>query len=49
MFRSYFLSWKWAPRAYGGALVIFALLWFTVEIAGWFANRMEVQGNAMKK
>jgi peptide/bleomycin uptake transporter len=47
MFRSYFLSWKWAPYAYGGAFFIYFLLWFQVEIASWFANWMEVQGNVV--
>ncbi len=47
MFRSFFLSWKWALPAYGGIISIFALLLFQVLTAWRFADWMLTVGGVV--
>jgi peptide/bleomycin uptake transporter len=47
MFRSYFLSWKWAPFSFGGAFLIAMLLYFQVDTAWRFAEWMNILGDVV--
>ena len=47
MFRSYFLSWKWAPFSFGGAILIIMLLYLQVDTAWRFAEWMNVLGDVV--
>jgi len=47
MFRSYFLSWKWAPLAYGGAILIIVLLVLNTFLFWRFAEWLGEVGKVM--
>jgi ABC-type long-subunit fatty acid transport system fused permease/ATPase subunit len=45
MFRSYFLSWKWARSAYGGAFLVAVLTYIQVKISWLYADWLYVLGS----
>ena len=47
MFRSYFLSWKWAPLAFGGAIILLSLFYFQVETSSRLGEWMQVLGDVV--
>lgn len=45
MFRSFFASWKWAPLAWGGIIVLLVLFYHQVEVSSRFGEWMQILGN----